>query len=87
MSVAYVKIPWIKMGEMFLTVISFVQSGALILMSQAGSLYLNYVGYILYQTLFQVMIVVVTWVPLPFVIIVAIKWAIHELSTYLSLRP
>jgi len=60
MGVAYMKIPFVKMGEFYLTLISFLQGIALILMSQAASLYLNYAGYVFYQTLFQVMIVVVT---------------------------
>ncbi|CAL8104091.1 unnamed protein product [Orchesella dallaii] len=56
--VGHISIPWRKWGESLLCVISLLQGFLLLWMSQTETLMVAYVGYIIFRTLYQVMITV-----------------------------
>jgi hypothetical protein len=58
LTVGHVTLPWNKWGEPLLLVTSIVQGTLLILMSQTGSIIVAYVCYIVFRTIYQVMITV-----------------------------
>jgi thiamine transporter 2/3 len=55
---AYVKLNWALVGEPLLVVISVVDGIVLIAMGWADNIWLAYVGYLLYRSLFQMLITV-----------------------------
>lgn len=59
---AFVRLPMQKYGEIYLSTISFLQGAVLLLMSQTHHLYVAYGCYVLFQTLFQVVIIIATYV-------------------------
>lgn len=56
--VGHVTLPWSKWGEPLLFLTSLVQGLLLIVMSQTETISVAYVCYILFRTLYQVMITV-----------------------------
>ncbi|ODM97712.1 Thiamine transporter 2, partial [Orchesella cincta] len=59
--VGHITIPWRKWGESLLCIISLLQGALLIWMSQTETLMIAYVGYIIFRTLYQVMITVASY--------------------------
>ncbi|CAL8122761.1 unnamed protein product [Orchesella dallaii] len=56
--VGHITIPWRKWGESLLCIISLLQGALLLWMSQTETLMVAYVGYVIFRTLYQVMITV-----------------------------
>lgn len=50
----------LKYGEIYLATISLLQSAVLLWMSQTSYLYVAYGCYVVFQTLFQVVIIIAT---------------------------
>ncbi|CAL8121784.1 unnamed protein product [Orchesella dallaii] len=54
----YVKLPWERWGEIYLSFISLIQGAIILWMSQTHHLYVAYICYIIFQTMFHVVIII-----------------------------
>ncbi|ODM96232.1 Thiamine transporter 1 [Orchesella cincta] len=54
----YVKLPWERWGEIYLSFISLLQGAIILWMSQTHHLYVAYICYIIFQTMFHVVIII-----------------------------
>lgn len=58
LGVGHLTLPWSEWGEPLLLITSLIQGSLLILMSQTGNILVAYASYIVFRTLYQVMITV-----------------------------